>query len=455
MHFLVGAPGAGKTVLTLQVAFGSARAGESVIFLTTLSESHDKLLAHASTLAFFDQELIGSGIELINLQSLMATSVEATVDGIMAAVRSSRVRLIIIDGFSGMRGFFESETASREFLYELGTKLSLLGVTLLISIQADPRETALYPELTIADGLLGLYYERQQGGHRRYLEVLKLRGVGHLAGLHTLVIGPDGMRCYSQFESLQLDPRPLFGADRMQFDLPELDTMLGGGLNEGTVTLLTGNPGTGKSLTCLHYLMAGAARGQPGLLLGFHESEAQVLAKASAFNLDLAGAVNSGLVQVHTVPTVWLDPDQVAHDLMSRVEAARVRRLVIDSASVLGQRLPVERAPEYFAALVTYLRQRGLTALLTYEMPQIVGDALELTDPGAAVLAENVILYRQVEYRAEMHRVLSVLKLRFSDHDRTLREFAIGERGITVLDKLSSAEGILTGIARQLAGEPT
>ena len=455
MHFVVGAPGAGKTVLTLQIAFGSARAGRPVLFVTTMSESHDKLLAHSGGLAFFDADLVGNGLELINLQSLIATSVETTVDGILAAVRKGRIRLVVVDGFAGMRGFFESESASREFLYELGTKLGLLGVTLLISIQADPHEPSLYPELTVADGLLGLYYERQQGGHRRYLEVLKLRGSSHLAGLHTLLIDPGGMRCYPQLESLPADPRPAFGSDRIRLDLPELDAMLGGGLHDGTVTMLAGSPGTGKTLACLHYLMAGAARGQPGLLLGFDESEAQLLAKASAFGLDLPGAMASGLVQVFTTPPVWLDPDIFAHELRTRAEAAGVRRLVIDSVSALTRRLPENRASDYFAALVAYLRSRGITTLLTHEVPRIVGGALELADPRIGLLAENVILFWQVEYRSEMHRVLSVLKMRFSDHDRTLREFTLDEHGIVVLDKLSSAGGILTGIARQLAEHQT
>jgi KaiC/GvpD/RAD55 family RecA-like ATPase len=43
--------------------------------------------------------------------------------------------------------------------------------------------------------------------------------------------------------------------------------------------------------------------------------------------------------------------------------------------------------------------------------------------------------------------VVSVLKMRFSDHDRRLREFTITDRGIAVLDEPVAAEGLLTGLA--------
>src|SRR5437764_2008221 len=87
MVFLVGGPGVGKTILAQQLSFQAARAGRPVQFLTTLSEPHDKLLAFLRSFAFFDPEIVGNGIELINLQSLMAASSEETVESIVYAVR--------------------------------------------------------------------------------------------------------------------------------------------------------------------------------------------------------------------------------------------------------------------------------------------------------------------------------------------------------------------------------
>src|SRR5205823_548526 len=247
----------------------TARTGRPVLFLTTLSEPHDKLLGFLGSLTFFDGNLVGSGFELINLQSLMAASPEETRESIVSAVRKGRVALVMIDDLNGLRGFLASDRAAREFLHELSASLGLLGTTLLVNAQADLRDAFQYPEFGVADGIVGLLYERRGAGHGRQLEVLKLRGGGYLDGLHTYTISRTGLTCYAQRESLPIEANPAFGPGRAGFAVPELDAMLGGGLNEGTVTMLVGSPGTGKTLAGLHFLLAGATRGEPGLLLGF------------------------------------------------------------------------------------------------------------------------------------------------------------------------------------------
>ena len=441
-YFVIGPPGAGKTVLALQMSFQSARAGLPVVFLTTLSESHDKLLAHAGTLSFYDRELVGNGIELINLQSLIETSPEAAVSGIVSAARSTRAGLVAIDGFSGMGGFFESDLAARQFLYELSTKLGVLGITLLVGLQGDPLRMSDRPELTVADGVLALYREPAGAAHRRYLEAAKVRGVPHLRGVHSFTITPQGLTVYPQQEALP-PPEPLgFGPDRAPFDIPALDAMLGGGLNQGTLTVLAGGPGTGKTLAGLHFLKAGVSRGEPGLLLGFREAESQLLARAASVGFDLGSALKRGQVQVVTYPPVWLDPDVIVHDLRNRVEAAAIRRLVIDSADELERSLAPERAADFLAALVAFLRGYPATTLLTHEAPRASPTTIGLS-PAASVLAENLVLFQAVVYRAEIQRILSVLKMRFSDHDRSLREFTIGTQGIRVLGPDDSAPDVI------------
>jgi circadian clock protein KaiC len=65
------------------------------------------------------------------------------------------------------------------------------------------------------------------------------------------------------------------------------------------------------------------------------------------------------------------------------------------------------------------------------------------------VLAENLLLLRQIEYRGELRRVFSVLKMRFSDHARTIREFTVtAGQDIRMVGPAPAAEGLLTGLAR-------
>jgi len=126
-------------------------------------------------------------------------------------------------------------------------------------------------------------------------------------------------------------------AGRAAIGLPELDEMLRGGLNRGTITFLAGSPGAGKTLTALHYIMAGAADGEPGLFVCFNESEEQLCLKAENFGLDLRGAIARGEIFLLCLAPVELEVDVFAAKLRNRVEGLRIRRLVIDSiASIEG-----------------------------------------------------------------------------------------------------------------------
>ena len=139
------------------------------------------------------------------------------------------------------------------------------------------------------------------------------------------------------------------------------------------------------------------------------------------------------------------------------VEARGVRRLVIDSATELegGLTLP-ERAPMFMASLVAYLRSRGVTTYITVDVPTIVGSELSFVGTPLVVFAENLLLLRDAEYDGELHRVLSVLKMRFSDFERALHLFAIeANRGIRVIGPAPRASGLLTGLARPLDTLPT
>jgi circadian clock protein KaiC len=237
---------------------------------------------------------------------------------------------------------------------------------------------------------------------------------------------------------------------RAGFGIADLDALLGGGLTAGTTTLCAGSPGAGRTLLGLHFLAAGARAGESGLFLGFMESAAQLRAKARAFGLDLDGTEAAGRIELLVLPAYDLEADRAAWLLREAVERRSVRRLVVDSAIELQRGLLApERAPEFFAALAAYLRGRDVTTYLTIDIPIFVGPELSFADTPLWVVAENLLLLRQVEYRGQLRRLVSVLKMRFSDYDRTVREFTVTEgQGIRVVGPAPPAEGLLTGLAR-------
>lgn len=442
--FVLGAPGTGKTVLLQQLAFGAARAGRRALYFSGLSEPHDRLIEHLRPFAFYDERLVSHGIQLLSLASLLHDAADGAIGAVLASLRETRSQLVLIDGFRGLRNRLGDNDAVLQFLYTLGTQVGLLGALLVVAIEGNPRAESLYPELTTGDVILGLYFERARIGHRRYLEVLKRRGAAPLPGLHSFTIDSTGIRCYPQFElTVPRVDAPFDATRRAPFDLPQLDALLAGGLTQGTTTIVAGSPGIGKTMLSLQFVAAGLARDEPAVYLCFHESRAQLLEKAATLGCDLGAAVARGQVQLLTERPIVCDPDLLAHDLRQAIERVGARRLVVDSLADLEEALGRDRLEAYLAALATLFRHDGVTALFTKDVPQVFGVDLDLAQVPLSYLAENVLLLRFVTRRGEVRRVLAVLEMRFSDHDRTFREFVLDQGRFRVLGRYESALGSL------------
>jgi circadian clock protein KaiC len=358
--------------------------------------------------------------------------------------------IVVLDGFKGIAGFANTDRDVRLFLYEVRTRLAFLDVTTLVTLETDTVGANDSGALTVADGILALHNTLSGVRHRRHIEVQKLRAMNHLDGLHAITITEDGVTCYPRHEAVYRTIDYPYLPERVRFGLTELDAMLNEGLNRGTGTLIAGSHGTGKTLLSLHYLMEGARSGETGLYVGFHESIEQLYAKAEQFKLDLRGAVARGTVALECMAPVEMELDVLAATIRERVERMQVRRLVIDPVAEIEQAvLEPERAFGFFASLLNYLRERNVTSVITREISPFPEPRLMFTETPVSVLTENLLVLRSVEYQDRLYRIISVLKMRFSGFDPSLREFRIEEGGIRVLPIDESGEHVMTGITRQ------
>ena len=450
MTIILGVPGAGKTILAEQIAVNQAKRGKRVIVFTALSESHEQLLLTLRQFTFFDESLIGERVRFINLQTLLRSGLDPTADAIVEIVRTEAASVVVIDGFRGIAGFAEADHEVRLFLYEVRTRLALLDVTTFVTLEMDSDRAGDAAALTVADGVIALHNTLTGVRHRRHIEVRKLRAMPHLDGLHAITITPAGITCYPRheavFRSVEYDYLP----GRAAFGLPELDAMLGGGPNRGTGTLIAGNPGTGKTLLTLHFLMAGVAAGERGLFVGFNESAAQLAAKAEHFHLDMRGAVERGDIVLLNIAPVELEVDMLAALIRERVERWGIARLVVDPATEMERGIiEPNRGVGYFASLLNYLRARNVTSVFTLEISPFSEPHRTFTGTPAALATENLLLLRPVEFEDRLYRIISVLKMRLSGFDSTLREFRIEEGAVRVLPISESGAAVLAGITRQ------
>jgi circadian clock protein KaiC len=300
--------------------------------------------------------------------------------------------------------------------------------------------------------ILALSQDSTNPSGRRNLRILKRRGAAPLPGLHAFVIDGRGITCYPQLEAITPLPQAPFAlAGRAPLALPELDAMLGGGLTAQSMTVVVGSLGTGKTLLGLQFLAAGVERGEPGLFVSFNESYEQLVAKAAWFGFDLAAAEAQGLMHCLIQSPFARNADILAHTLQETIRGSGTRRLVVDSLVGLETLVPPGRTHAYLAAVVAMLRSYQVTALFTKEVTKLFSADVDFTDLPMAVLAENVLLLRQIPTGGELRRVVAVLNMRFSAFDRRFHEFTITERGITVLGRWQGPLGLMVGGAESEA----
>jgi circadian clock protein KaiC len=431
--FVIGMPGAGKTVFALQLGFGRIRNGGKVLMLTSFSEGHDKLIAHLSSFAFFDQNVIGQQIQLLSIITLLKEGTEETIRAIVRTARQQNIDLIIIDGFRGIRDMFATDLETRQFLQTLGTQLAYLGTTLIITYEAEADNGALYPEITIADSVFALHFARVGRQHRRLFEVRKLRGQAPLSGVHSYVIDGRGVTIYPRFEALPIESLSAAETGRARFGLPALDAMLDGGLTTATSTLLMGNPGIGKSLLGLHFLMEGVSQGEPGLFISLQETADQLREKARAFGLTMDDALADDNLHILRRSPSELDVDELALAIRAQLIEHSIKRVVFDGMGVLRRALDEDnRTEDYFSAMTELLRARQTTSIFVVENRLLLTSDFDVTVEAPSVLRENVIFLQHVVRDGQLERIISVPTMRFSSHDPRLHTYVIADSGFEI-----------------------
>ena len=112
-------------------------------------------------------------------------------------------------------------------------------------------------------------------------------------GYHDYTISRGGLHVFPRL--VAAEHRQVRAAGKAAERNPALDTLLGGGLEQGTSTLIVGPAGTGKSTLAAQFVAAAAARAaQTAAMFTFDETPATLLTRAAALNIPLAEGVDSG-----------------------------------------------------------------------------------------------------------------------------------------------------------------
>jgi circadian clock protein KaiC len=229
--------------------------------------------------------------------------------------------------------------------------------------------------------------------------------------------------------------------------VPEVNQLLGGGLGRGTITIVNGPSGVGKTTLGAQIMKEAAGRGERSVIYMFEESTRTFVKRSTAVDIPVDRMVDRGTLAIEEVQPLTQSAAEFAAMVREEVENRDARVVLVDGID--GYRLSLRsRDPDSLhrelGALCRYLRSRGVTTLLTDSSETVTGE-FRATQGGVSYVADNIVFLRYLEVEGELQKAIGVLKKRTSDYERSLREFRITEHGLTVGDPLRSLRGILEG----------
>lgn len=452
-YIVQGRPGSGKTILANQLAFNHVGLGGRVLVATLLSESHERLFQYLSTLSFYDPSLVGKEIQFISaFDTLEREGLDQLVKLLRGEISRHQASLLIVDGLLTARSRAETSLDTKKFIAELQGHAAFAGCTVLFLTSSRLDDGS--PEHTMVDGVIELG-EALTGSHSvRSIQLRKTRGSAALSGLHECQITEDGLQVYPRLESLYSHPSGMGSGElsRVGSGVKALDELLGGGLPGGSVTLVMGPSGIGKTSLGVNFLAASTVK-EPGLHFGFYETPQRLRVKASALGYDFAAMQRSGALHVAWQPTTEGVLDEVGARLLHQVKEHGVRRVLIDSLGAFTRLANhPARLNEFFRALTGELRAHDVSVMATWEMRDIFGSEINAPAPDLSSIVDNLLLMRFVELDSQLKRMLSILKVRDSDYDPALLELIISNRGIDLKKAFTQATAVLSGTPVPVAG---
>ena len=234
---------------------------------------------------------------------------------------------------------------------------------------------------------------------------------------------------------------------RVSTGVKGLDEMLEGGFLPGSMVLLRGAPGTGKTSLALQFLIHGATKqNEPGLLISFEEFPSSLYRDAETLGWDIKGLETSGKLHLmFTSPKVFLAsleaPDSRLNQL---ILDADIRRLVLDSVSHFDRLTDnAQELRHIYTSVANGLRRGGITGVLLGEEGRSM--YRRAFKGGISFIVDAIIMLRYVEIESAMQRAITVLKMRGSNHAKEIRRYEIKTGGLEIMDVFEGREGLLSG----------
>ena len=442
-----GPPGSGKTIFALHFLAEGVRAGETGLYINLgepgayIRESAASFGLDIDPISFLSLSPSGEAFQTSETYDLFSSAeVEGPsfVEDIREAVDGNEIDRVVIDPATEFRYLTTDEHQFRSRILSLLDFLKEEGATVVLTSQA----AASMPDDDL-QFLVDAVINVEESPDYRTIHVSKFRGSSAQRGRHTLRISDSGMRVFPRLQLGAADESRQH--TELSSGVAELDKMLSGGVTTGTVTFFSGPTGVGKTTTGLQFIAEAAKQDIRSVLYSFEEDTETLLTRSEAVNIPVRDLLADGTLTIREVDSGTQTVDEFTAHLREEVEQRGTGLVMIDGTTGFERGLVGYDDPsDELVKVGQYLRNRGVTGLVTNEVHQITG-SFQATEQRISHLADTIVILRHVEYKGELRKVIGVLKKRTSAYEPRLRELEITDTGVEIGEPLTELRGILTG----------
>jgi len=449
-----GGAGCGKTLLAAEfLVRGAAQFGEPGV-LIAFEETEAELKANVASLGFDLTGLVRRKKIVIDYVHIEPGDFEESGDydleGLFVrlghAIDSIGAKRVVLDTLEALFAGLRNEAIVRAELRRLFRWLKGKGVTAVITAERghDHQLTRHGLEEYVSDCVILLDHRVNDQIATRHLRVVKYRGALHGTNEFPFLIGDEGLSVLP-ITSLGLNHK--ISSERIGTGIPRLDAMLGGrGFFRGSSILLTGTPGTGKTIVAANFAEAACQRGERALFFSFEESPNQIVRNMHSIGMRLEPLVKRGLLRFHSARPSLYGLEMHLATMFKEIATFQPHVVIVDPITSLMDAGTDSECKGMVTRLIDYLKAGQVTSMFT-SLTQ-GGHALAQSESAMSSLMDAWILLQDFEGNGERNRVLYVLKARGMAHSNQIREFLISHRGIDVVDAYIGPSGVLTGSAR-------
>jgi circadian clock protein KaiC len=210
---------------------------------------------------------------------------------------------------------------------------------------------------------------------------------------------------------------------KLKTGIEGLDQMIGGGYPEGSIILVSGTPGTGKTIMGLQFLNEGAKAGEMGIYVSFEQEREDILRQAAQFGWDFAALEKKNMLRIFTMwPSSF---DEVMAKIFKSIYY-KPKRLVVDSITTITYTMKDDR--EAFHKMAQKLKETKLTSVLTSEM--LAGQQGFSRDGISEFVGDGLVILQSVQAAGEQKNLMRVEKMRSCKINKEPHIYDFGKNGI-------------------------